>query len=161
MATNWEATKKRLFRAIKGKVVILGVGNDLQGDDGFGSLLAKELKGKFKEIIFNGGRSPENYIGKIIKERPDIILIVDALDMGRAPGEIAIREPEELRKKEFSTHHFSLPLMASLIQSETKAKIYIIGVQPKRIKFGEDLSSPMNIALGKLRETLGEILTEV
>ncbi len=161
MATNWEEIKKRLAEVIKGKVVILGVGNDLRGDDGFGSLLAKGLKEKVKGVIFDGGKSPENYIGKIIKERPDSILIVDALDTGSSPGEVTIREPEELRGEEFSTHHLSLPLMASVLQSETRAKIHVIGVQPVRIKFGEGLSLPMERVLERLRKTLIEILAEV
>jgi len=155
---NQEDIKERLDGTIKGKVVILGIGNDLRGDDGFGSILVKGLKGRVRGTVFDGGRAPENYIGKIIREKPDTILIVDALDMGGKPGEMVVWEPKRLRKGEFSTHHLSLSLLASMIQSETGAKLFIIGVQPARIKLGEGLSPPVERALEKLKATLEEIL---
>jgi len=139
----------------------LGVGNDLRGDDGLGSLLAKGLKGKVKGIIFDGGGTPENYIGKIIKERPDVVLIVDALDMGGNPGEVTMWRAEGLSGEEFSTHHLSLPLLASVIKSETGAEIYAIGVQPMRTSFGEGLSPPVERALEGVRDVLMKVLAEV
>jgi len=155
---NQQDIKEKLVGTMKGKVVILGIGNDLRGDDGFGSMLVKGLEGKVRGTVFDGGRSPENYIGKIIRERPDTILIVDALDMGVKPGEMVVWKPERLRKGEFSTHHLSLPLMASMIQSETGAKILIIGVQPARIKLKEGLSPPVERTLKRLKVILEEIL---
>ena len=156
--TDQGDVKKKLARIIRGKVIILGVGNDLRGDDGVGSLLAKGLKGMVKGIVYDGGVSPENYIGKIIKEKPDIILIVDALDMGGEPGKVAIFEPEQLGRDEFSTHHLSLPLLAEIIGSQIRTQIYTIGVQPERTKFGEGLSPSVGRTLEGLKQVLAELL---
>ncbi len=109
--------------------------------------------------VFDGGRAPENYIGKIIREKPDTILMVDALNMGGRPGEIIIWGPERLREADFSTHHLSLPLLASMIKSDTKADIFVIGVQPDKIDLGEGLSSQVESALERLKEALEEILS--
>jgi hydrogenase 3 maturation protease len=51
---------------LKGKVVILGVGNTLRSDDGVGSLLAKRIKEKVPFIVWDTGVSPENYLGKAV-----------------------------------------------------------------------------------------------
>ena len=67
---------------LAGKVVILGIGNTFRGDDGIGSLLAQRLKDKVSFIVYDSGPSPENYLGKIIKDKPDNIIIVDAVDFG-------------------------------------------------------------------------------
>jgi len=123
--------------------------------------LAKQLKGRVKGAVFDGGRAPENYIGKIIREKPDTILMVDALNMGGRPGEIVIRKPERLREADFSTHHLSLPLLASMIKSDTKADIFVIGVQPDKIELGEGLSSQVESALERSKEALEEILSQV
>ncbi len=156
--TDEKEIKKRLTGIIKGRVVILGIGNDLRGDDGLGSLLAQELQGRVKGVVFDGGRTPENYLGKIIWEKPDTVLIVDALDMGGRPGEVTIQEPGRLSKGEFSTHHLSLPLIASIIQSDTRTKVFIIGVQPERIKFGDRLSPRVERTLERLKGIFEEIL---
>jgi len=37
--------------------------------------------------VYDSGPSPENYLGKIIKDKPDNIVIIDTVDFGGKPGE--------------------------------------------------------------------------
>ena len=60
----------RLKRLLIGKVVIVGIGNSLRGDDALGPLLVERLKERVKVPCIDAGRSLENYIGKILKEEP-------------------------------------------------------------------------------------------
>jgi len=77
---------------LQGKIIILGIGNTLRSDDGAGSILANRIKDKVPFIVFDVGISPENYLDKIIKERPDTILIIDTGDFGGKPGELRVVE---------------------------------------------------------------------
>ena len=74
----------KLEDVFKGKVVIVGIGNTMKGDDGFGPALVERLSPKVKAVCIDAGSAPENYTGKIVKEKPDTILIVDALHLGLA-----------------------------------------------------------------------------
>ena len=97
-----------------GKVVILGIGNTLRSDDGVGSILASRIKDKVPYLVYDAGPTPENYLGKIIKDKPDNIVIVDAVDFGGKPGEFRIVEGEDIKTVNlFSTHNASISFSGS------------------------------------------------
>ncbi len=115
--------------------ILLGVGNELNGDDGIGVYIAKNFKCKNWKTI-NCATVPENFIGKIKRYNPEKIVIVDAADMGLKAGEIRKIKKEEIGKVSFSTHSIPLSLFISHLERYTKAKIYLIGIQPKSF-YGE------------------------
>ncbi|GAF74403.1 unnamed protein product [marine sediment metagenome] len=141
---------------LKGKVVIVGIGNTLRGDDGFGPALIAKLKGKVKAACIDAGSAPENYTGKIIKERPETILIVDALHLGKSPGEFEILKKEDIARMGFSTHDISPNMFIEYLENETQADIYILGLQPKSVSFGEEMSNSVKSALTEIADLIKE-----
>ncbi|MDD5245963.1 MAG: hydrogenase 3 maturation endopeptidase HyCI [Candidatus Omnitrophica bacterium] len=138
---------------LQGKVVLLGIGNTLRSDDGAGSLLACRLKDKVPYIVYDAGANPENYLGKIIKDNPDNIIIVDAADFAGKPGEIRLLEGQELKTSNlFSTHNASISLTINYLQSSIGADIIILIIQPKSTVFGDSLSSQVDNAVKTLAE---------
>ena len=59
----------------------MGIGNTLHNDDGVGSLVASRLQDKLPCIVYDAGPNPENYLGKIIKDMPDNVVIIDAVQL--------------------------------------------------------------------------------
>ncbi|HIE44006.1 MAG TPA: hydrogenase maturation peptidase HycI [Candidatus Omnitrophica bacterium] len=141
---------------LKGKVVIVGIGNVLRGDDGFGPALIERLTpvlcgGAEKDAVcINAGSAPENYTGKIAKLNPDTVLIVDAVHMGVKPGEYKVLKKSDIVKGGFTTHDISPRMFIEYLEKETSADIYMLGVQPKSLSFGEKLS-------GNVKKTLQEV----
>lgn len=138
---------------LRGKVVVLGIGNTLRGDDAIGSLLAARIKGKVPFVVFDAQESPENYLGRVLREKPDTVVIVDAVDFGAKPGEYRFLESQEVKTTNlFTTHNASISLTINYLQSNLKADIIILIIQPESINFGEKLSQPVADALDKLEE---------
>ena len=139
---------------LAGKVVILGIGNTLRSDDAAGSLLASRILGKVPYIVYDGGTSPENYLGKIIKDQPDNIIIIDAADFGGRPGEHRLMEGEALRTTNmFSTHNASISLSVNYLQTNLKkVEILLLLIQPKTTVFGDKLSQEITAAVDKLEK---------
>ncbi|MDD4899386.1 MAG: hydrogenase 3 maturation endopeptidase HyCI [Candidatus Omnitrophica bacterium] len=136
---------------LKGRVVILGIGNSLKSDDALGSLLAIRLQGKAPFIVYDAASTPENYLGKIIRDNPDNVVIIDAADFGGKPGEYRILEGEEVKTVNlYSTHNASLSLTINYLQSHIKADIIILIVQPKSISFGDKISPEIAQTLEEL-----------
>jgi hydrogenase 3 maturation protease len=136
---------------LKGKVVILGIGNVLRSDDGVGSVLAARIKGGLPWIVYDAGESPENYLGKIIKDKPDNIVLMDAVDFGGKPGEYRVLESDDLKTANlFSTHNASLSLTINYLQNNLKVDIIILIIQPKNISFGDNLSPELTQTLREL-----------
>jgi len=146
------AALEHLKLHLTGKVVIMGIGNTLRSDDGIGSILATRIQDKVPYIVYDGSSSPENYLGKIIKDKPDTILLIDAVDFGGASGEIRLLEGEDIQTVNFfSTHDASISLAISYLKNSLKAVgIFILAIQPKVLAFGDKLSPEIAEALDKL-----------
>jgi len=138
---------------LEGKVVILGIGNIFRGDDGIGSLLAQHLKDKLPFIVYDTGPNPENYLGKIIKDKPDNVIIIDAVDFGGEAGDFREVEGQDIKTVNlFSTHNASISLTINYLQNNLKANIIILIIQPKTITFVDDLTPELTKTLRKLED---------
>lgn len=144
MMTIYEKLKSKL----SGKVIFVGVGNVLKGDDGAGVALVNMLKDEAinPAIFLDCGMTPENYLEKL--KGFDCVVIFDALDFGGRPGEIAVLEPKELSGASLSTHNLSLKLVSHYLEEDV-TKIVIVGVQPESLRFGEGLSKAVRLSLEK------------
>ena len=132
---------------------ILGVGNDMRGDDGIGVFLARELEkelGKSEGMLIIGTQVPENFIKPILDFRPDIIIILDSADFGGKPGNFRVVEKEEIMEFLISTHNMPLTVFLKALEPLNAKKI-LIGIQPRSLEFGNGLSE-------ELRKRSGDIL---
>jgi hydrogenase 3 maturation protease len=143
---------------LKGKTVIVGIGNILRTDDAFGSLLIEKLNGKVKAVCLDAGSAPENYIGRIAREDPDTVLIVDAVHLELEPGEYRILRSTDLANIGLTTHDISPSTFIDYLKEQTKAEIYILGVQPAKVSFGEGLSDKMAGTLEQINRLITETL---
>ncbi|MBN1445743.1 MAG: hydrogenase nickel incorporation protein HypB [Candidatus Omnitrophica bacterium] len=142
---------------LKGRVVIAGLGDRMKGDDGAGCLAAEILQKKIQKgavKVINAENAVENYLGAIEKFKPDMVVIIDAVDFGGKPGDVKVMERAQLMETTSSTHTFSLPLIIRHISSETGAKCKVIGIQPKSTAFGEDISPEVRQSVLRLTEQL-------
>ena len=84
------------------KVVFLGVGSPLRADDSVGLYIVNELMTRFtpgldQEFRFYLGESaPENFSGEIRNFGTTHLMIVDAAELGKAPGTLQIIEPDRI-----------------------------------------------------------------
>ena len=147
------ASEKFLKRGkIKGKIVIVGIGNTLRGDDGAGPEIIKRLKDSstnYQLFLIDVGAVPENFLQKIVGHRPDVILLVDTVNLEKPAGSVEIIEGEDLKEEGFSTHNASLKLTIDYLKKETGADILLLGIQPKNIGFGQRISPEVKRAIDK------------
>lgn len=141
---------------LKGKTVILGIGNTLRGDDGFGPALIERLQDKVGFVCIDAGSAPENYVGRIVKEKPDTILLVDVADLNLKPGQFRILQPADIVKCGFTTHDMSSRMLIEFLQEQTKANIYMLGVQPQQVSLGEAISDCVSETLHEIARLLQE-----
>ena len=139
---------------MRGKCVIVGIGNPLRGDDGFGPALIGRLQGKVNATCIDAGRAPENYAGRIVKEDPDTILLVDAVHMGLVPGRHRILGTDEIAESGLTTHDVSCRLLIEFLENETNANIVMLGVQPLSLALGEGMSLRLIAALDEVENLI-------
>ncbi|MBN2317068.1 MAG: hydrogenase maturation protease [Sedimentisphaerales bacterium] len=94
-------------------ILILGCGNILIGDDGFGPAVTRRLRENFTipddACVFDAGTSVREILFDTIlsDKKPTKIIIVDAVDYGREPGELFWLDIDgipEVKLDDFSMH---------------------------------------------------------
>jgi len=143
------------------KVVILGIGNSLRGDDGVGPYIIKNLKlpiTNYQLQTFDCGEMPENFLQPVIEAKPDILILVDCADFGGKPGEVKQLTPSQVIRSGLSTHSMSLKLFLDRVGEDTNAQIIVLGIQPQTIAFGEGLSEPVKNSLKDVEREIKSIL---
>jgi hydrogenase 3 maturation protease len=148
-----------LCNKLKGKVLILGVGNPLRVDDGAGPYLIERLRGQVATMLLNCEEVPENFLGQIAENQPDWVLIIDAIDFGMSPGATALLQGDELEGVSLSAHHASLQLFIKWVKAETGSNVLVMGIQPKSTKFGGGISSEVKETLELLQEIIPRALS--
>ncbi len=103
---------------------------------------------------------PENYLGKIAKLDPDVVLLIDSAHFDGQAGQVRLLDPEELNESSFSTHSASLKLIEAYFQAECQSKVMLLCAQPKHVRFGEPPSEEMvgavDLVSGLLMDILGK-----
>jgi hydrogenase 3 maturation protease len=138
------------------RVVVLGVGDSLRGDDGAGPLLVSKLAGRTSALLVDGGNMPENQTRPVLEARPDVLLIVDAAEWGAAPGALSVVDEAQIGNETIGTHGMSLALFLRFLRTGTPARVYLIGIQPKHKDFMKRMSAEVRRSVARLADLIAE-----
>jgi len=145
-----------------GKIVILGIGNEIKGDDAIGPNTAWKLGELFKKnddvFVFDGGTVPENYTGLIRKENPTHIILVDAVEIKKEPGYIKVVQKEDISNYNLSTHAMPVSFLIMFMEATIDADIILIGIQPKKMDPGDGISKEVEKSIGIVVNTLFKLI---
>jgi hydrogenase 3 maturation protease len=143
-----------------GRVVILGIGNELRADDGAGSLVAQSLRERFPDAAFDGGQAPENQAGPVRRARPDTVLIVDAADFGGAPGEIRVASAAAAAAGGLTlgTHAPSIGTFMTALAESAGAAVHLVAIQAMTTTFGDAMTPGVAAAVADVTRELTSIL---
>jgi hydrogenase maturation protease len=144
-------------------IKIIGFGNIFMSDDAAGIIVIEQLKSIIDNIeIIDGGTSASDLI--IQAKNSKKLVIVDAVDAGQGVGEIVkfnlkdIKEFKEIAHS-YSLHDFNLSQALSIIDKlKIDIELVIIGIKPKKVLFGEGLSSEVK---EKIPDIVDMVLKEV
>jgi len=118
------------------KKLFVGIGNLLKMDDGVGVYISNKIKNKGSVSSLTVEASIENYIGKINSLDPDILILIDCVDMKLAAGTFKLLEVSQIEDLTFNTHNISLKRFSEFFSMA----VQILGIQPEKIDFGENIS---------------------
>ncbi len=148
-----------LRRALRGRVVVVGIGNPGRGDDGAGPrvarLLARQLSpapppergGDRIVAVIAAETTPESEVGRIAELRPDAVVLVDAVDFGAPPGSASLFVEADLTGRSgWSAHRPPLGLLMQYLAARTGARVLLLGIQPADVGWGARMTEPVRAA---------------
>jgi hydrogenase 3 maturation protease len=144
-----EDLKKLLLQKDK-KILFVGIGNLLKKDDGAGVYISSNIKNTARVSALTVEVSIENYIGKINSLNPDILVLIDCVDMESTPGTCKLMSISQIEDLTFSTHNISLKRLSYFF----KMPVYLLGIQPEKVDFGENISYLVKEEADKIINTI-------
>jgi hydrogenase maturation protease len=141
--------------------LILGLGNPLRGDDGVGVRVIEELnhRGLPQGVTaLDGGAGGLDLLRLL--ERWGRVVIVDAADLGKEPGQYARFTPEQAHlvgaPSAFSLHNAGLSEVLALADALDMRlpEMVIFGVQPAEMGWKEGLSPAVAAVLTALADAV-------
>jgi hydrogenase 3 maturation protease len=151
-------------RFLPARVAILGVGNPLRSDDAAGVLVARALaqrdggRDTDRVLIIDAGQAPENRTGELRKFSPDVVLIIDAADMGEKPGTVQWIPEESIEGMSASTHSLPLSMLAHYLKLELNCAVAFLGIQAASNEVGERVSTEVLQAIEEIVDVLDELI---
>lgn len=149
------------------EILIAGCGNKLFGDDGFGPEVVEYLLSHFRVpshlCLLDAGTGIRKILFTISlsEPRPREIVIIDAVDKGRKPGEIFEIPLEEVPKEkmdDFSMHQVPSSNLLKELQDFCSVKVRIMACQiqaiPETMQSG--LSEPVKKAVPLMAQRIVE-----
>lgn len=119
-------------------VLILGCGNRLLGDDGFGPAVAQRLSGDYAVpnhvCVFDAGTSVREILFDTVlsDKKPSKIVIVDAMDCGRKPGELFCLDIDslpEVKLDDFSMHQIPTSNLLRELRDLCGVEVIVVACQ--------------------------------
>jgi hydrogenase 3 maturation protease len=158
MEEAFDKLKKELAVRLHGvspdRVVFVGVGNRLRGDDAIGPALIDLLKNRVPHAI-DAGSAPENATSAVKRLKPRAVVFLDAAGLGDVPpGQARVVEAGDMEKLGASAHHISLDVVMEYLKEATGADVFLLGVQPERIGEGEHISPSLRRPLKELADAI-------
>ena len=138
--------------------IVIGIGNPLKKDDNIGNLIVDKLKKITNDdniLFIRAETNPENFISKIKSFDPNIIYFIDAVEFDGKVGEVKVFDINEVLNESLSTHGISVKVFKDFFPD---TKIYIIGIKPGNIEYGERLDLSLKKNFNQILEGIKKFL---
>ena len=146
------------------KILVVGVGNPLLKDEGVGAHVVRRLSCNvyppFVRILDCGTDllSLTSSFGD-----PEKIIIIDAVRTGKKPGHVRkfqYSELQDMKSNMRSAHQLSMIEILKLLKhtylKNSKCEIILIGIEPKIIELGTELSDEIKLAIPTVMNMIHE-----
>jgi hydrogenase 3 maturation protease len=173
LRATWKAALRQLLQqptSNSGKphrIAVLGVGNEMRSDDAAGILIARALSRRECAthddhlLIVEAGHAPENRTGELRRFAPDLVIIIDAADMGGKPGTIQWIPEESIDGMSASTHSLPLSMLARYLVLDLHCTVKLLGIQPVSNDVGGKVGPQVLRAVDEIVEELDIVLCSI
>lgn len=151
------------------RILVLGVGNSILKDEGFGVHVVQEIEKQREELkipsnveIIDGATLGLDLL--YYMEGRDKIILIDIVNAGAEPGEIFKFTPHDIKTKSFinkvSMHQVTLFDVLTMAEATGRLPedVVVIAVQPGEINWGEELTPAVAAQIPRVIELIMEEL---
>jgi hydrogenase maturation protease len=152
--------RSRLEGSLAAPVCIVGLGNAELGDDAFGVRLAQVIQAAGHPNVIIAGTAPELWVGRIARGGFRSVVFLDAVDFPGEPGSAILIDAAAIKSRfpQVSTHKICIGALASVIESQSEARVWLLGAKPFSLRPAPVLSETLARTLEILKDLLIDAL---
>ena len=109
--------------------------------------------------MIDAENSPESVLRVLWNTKPRLVVIVDSMEAGLAPGSITLVDLDQTTYPYFSTHN--IPMKVLFEAAPEIRRTVLLGIQPGSHEIGEPLSEDVKIARSTIVREIRTIVAEV
>ncbi|MFK4380669.1 HyaD/HybD family hydrogenase maturation endopeptidase [Bradyrhizobium sp. USDA 223] len=153
----------------KKRILVLGIGNILWADEGFGVRVVEEFHSRYavdNNVTVLDGGTQGLYLVSFL-EQADCLVVFDAIDYGLPPGQLELVRDGEVPKftgaKKVSLHQtgFQEVLSAADFLGRRPRELALIGCQPLDLEtWGGPLTAPVRFQIAPAIELACQLLAQ-
>ena len=137
------------------RVAVLGIGHELNGDDAAGLAVVRSLTlQQDRLLLIVAGPAPENQTGALRAFDPDLVLLIDAAQMGAEPGTVRLLDWQATTGISASTHTMPLHMLAKFLTLDLGCDVALLGIQP----FANAIDAPLSL---EMQAVVGDVVREL
>jgi hydrogenase 3 maturation protease len=164
---SWKEPLSKTLRK-KRKVALVGVGQELRGDDAAGVIIVRRLMDSPRSnpssgipghddpsaldspLLFEAGLLPESAAGTLRRYQPEWVVFIDSAEMGEPAGTIRWLDPSQAEGFAGSTHTFPISGLSKYLSLELGCRVALLGIQPKNLEFDTPVSVEVERAIEEI-----------
>jgi hydrogenase maturation protease len=144
----------RLAGLLREPTCLVGVGNPLRRDDGFGPWLAGAVRPALAGTgisVIDAQDVPENFAPVVARSACRNVVFIDIVAAAGPPGSVVFGRLADFGEIEgFSTHQLALTFSRRFLEAAGKS-VFLLGVVPAELGFGLGLTPPVAETAAGLR----------
>lgn len=145
------------------RVAVVGIGNEFNGDDCAGPLIARRLIARVplrdNILILDAGTAPENVTGSLRSFQPDLVVLIDAVDMGQPVGKVEWLSWDAVEGMDAFTHGLPPAVFGNFLRQELGCQVGLIGIQPASLRFDQPPHPAVKASINRVVRGIIRILS--
>lgn len=152
------------------RILVLGIGNILWADEGFGVRVVQRLMTEYsfpeRVALVDGGTQGLGLMPYL--QEAENLIIIDAVDFQQEPGTLILLRGDEVPAyfglKKMSLHQISFQEVLAVceLMGQAPKQVFLVGMQPQILEdYGGSLSSVVKSKLGNAQAAVLDILQEL
>jgi hydrogenase 3 maturation protease len=105
-------------------------------------------------LVIDAGPSPESFSGPLRRFSPDLVILVDAAELGMPAGAVRVFHWQDAQGMSASTHGMPPTLLAKYLVSELGCDVALVGIQPRQLDFDTPVTPEVRRAVRSVVRSL-------
>ena len=101
-------------------------------------------------LVLDAGTAPENVTGSLRSFQPELVVLIDAVDLGEPVGTVEWLAWDAVEGMDAFTHGLPPAVFGNFLRQELGCQVFLIGIQPASLRFDQPPHPAVKASINKV-----------